>query len=331
MRVLVTGGTGFVGSHSVKALLDAGHSIRLLVRNPDRIAPALRPLGIDENPDHVVGDVTDAASVREALTGCDAVLHAANIYALGKQAGEMLRVNPASTELVLGTAHELGLDPIIHVSSIVALIPSGGAPRLSTDSPVGWPAGPYGRSKAKAERIARRLQDEGAPIVITYPGGVWGPHDPYLGESSKIALDIANHRLPVVPDGHITVCDVRDVAAVHAAVMEPGRGPRRAMVIDRDMRFSEIFSTIRRLTGRRIPAVPLPGLLTRPLLDRLGSVPAQAEGLWFLQQRFTVDSSALESETGVRTRPAEQSIADTLRWLAEAGHLSPGRAGALRG
>lgn len=329
MRVLVTGGTGFVGSHSVKALLDAGHDVRLLVRSPERIAPAMRPLGIEKDPEHVVGDVTDAASVREALTGCDAVLHAANIYALGKQAGEMLRVNPASTELVLGTAHELGLDPIIHVSSIVALIPSGGAPCLSASSPVGWPAGPYGRSKAKAEQVARRLQDEGAPVVITYPGGVWGPHDPYLGESSKIALDIANHRLPVTPDGHITVCDVRDVAAVHAAVMEPGRGARRAMVIDRDMRFAEIFATIRRLTGRRIPALPLPGLLTRPLLSRLGSVPPPAEGLWFLQQRFAVDPTDLEAEFGVRPTPAEQSIEDTLRWLHEAGHLSTGRAGAL--
>jgi nucleoside-diphosphate-sugar epimerase len=92
VRVLVTGGTGFVGSHSVKALVDAGHEVRLLVRAPERIAPALAPLGLD-GADHVVGDVIDAAAVERALDGCDAVLHAANVYRLDSRAArEMLEV-----------------------------------------------------------------------------------------------------------------------------------------------------------------------------------------------------------------------------------------------
>ena len=94
MRVMVTGATGFLGSHAVKALTDAGHDVRLLVRSPARIAPALAPHGIN-HVDHVVGDVTDVASVERALEGCDAVLHAANVYTLDpRRAEEMRDVNP---------------------------------------------------------------------------------------------------------------------------------------------------------------------------------------------------------------------------------------------
>ncbi len=122
MQVLVTGGTGYVGSHTVRALVDAGHEVRLLVRSAERMRRALEPLGVPPPP-HVVGDVTDPVTVRRALDGCDAVVHAANVYALdARRAQEMASVNPSSTELVLGTAHELGLDPIVHVSSYVALL-----------------------------------------------------------------------------------------------------------------------------------------------------------------------------------------------------------------
>ena len=79
MKVLVTGGTGFVGSHSVKAILDAGHDVRLLVRSPGRVAPALEPLGVG-GVDHLVGDATDAESVRKAMDGCNGVLHAAAVF-----------------------------------------------------------------------------------------------------------------------------------------------------------------------------------------------------------------------------------------------------------
>lgn len=182
MRVLVTGGTGFVGCHSVNALVDAGHDVRVLARAPERLRPALDPLGAGP-VECSVGDVTDPAAVRQALQGCDAVLHCANVYALSRRrAAEMATVNPRGTEVVLGTACELGLDPIVHVSSYVALLPPP-ADGLTADAPVGQPAGPYARSKAASEAVARRFQAQGAPVVITHPGAVWGPHDPHLGEA----------------------------------------------------------------------------------------------------------------------------------------------------
>ena len=97
MKVLVTGGTGFVGSHSVKAMLDAGHDVRLLVRSSGRVAPALEPLGVS-GVDHVVGDATDAESVRRAMDGCNAVLHAAAVFSYdARDARAMQRVNTRAT------------------------------------------------------------------------------------------------------------------------------------------------------------------------------------------------------------------------------------------
>src|SRR5688500_6359744 len=145
MKVMVTGGTGFLGSHSVSALVKAGHEVRLLVRAPDRIPPAMAPHGLGQM-DHVIGDITDKASIAKALDGCDAVLHSANILTTDpRRAAEMLDVNPRGTANVLGAAFERGLDPIIHVSSNAALMPSKAT--LTPESPLGHPPGAYAQSK----------------------------------------------------------------------------------------------------------------------------------------------------------------------------------------
>jgi dihydroflavonol-4-reductase len=327
MRVLITGGTGFVGSHSVEALIDAGHDVRLMVRAPERIAPALGPLGV-RTPEYVIGDVTDPTAVRRALDGCDAVLHAANVYAFSRRrAHEMASVNPRSTELVLGTAHELGLDPIVHVSSYVALLPPPDSQPLTAASPIGHPAGPYGRSKAASEGIARQLQHDGAPVVITYPGTVWGPNDPHLGETAQVAQMILHGRMPVLPPGPMAVVDVRDVAAAHAAVIQPRLGPRRFLLVAEDVPFPELVGLIRRATGRRLPARPLPYPLARRLVGNRKSVPGAIEGPWFVLQRARTDSAETERVLGIHPRSAEKSIIDTLGWLYESGHLDRRRAG----
>ena len=123
MLVLVTGGTGYVGSHAIAALAAAGHRIRVLARSADKVPAALGPLGVS-GVETVIGEVTEPAAVEGALEGCDAVLHAASVFSLDtRKAGEMTAVNVAGTELVLGTAHRLGLDPIVYVSSELALLP----------------------------------------------------------------------------------------------------------------------------------------------------------------------------------------------------------------
>jgi NAD(P)-dependent dehydrogenase (short-subunit alcohol dehydrogenase family) len=189
MRVLVTGGTGFVGCHTVAALLAHGHQVRLLVRDPGRIAPALGPLGITE-VDAVVGDVTNPATVQQAMEGCQAVVHAACVYSLDRRsAAVMAHTNPSGTNIVLGAAHRQGLDPIVYVSSVGVFWPTT-TTRLTAGSRLGTGVGPYTRSKVATELVARGYQQAGAPVVITYPAGVLGPHDPHLSDTVRAIRDV---------------------------------------------------------------------------------------------------------------------------------------------
>ena len=334
MKVLVTGGTGFVGSHSVQALLGAGHDVRLLVRSPERIGRALDPLGV-RPPEHAVGDVTDAETVRRALDGCEAVLHAASAFSFDvREAARMQHDNRRGTEVVLRIAHELGLDPIVHVSSYVALLPSEGP--LRPDSPLGEPDVPYARSKVESERIARDLQRAGAPVVITRPGMVWGPHDPHLGETATLVRDILRGRVWIRVPGGVPMVDVRDVAAVHAAVMEAGRGPRSYLATGEFVPFARLFELLRAATGRRLPAAPAPParalLAAGAAADAVQRVlpfrlPLHREGPWTIINGRPGDDLVTRRELGVRFRPPADAIADTLRWLHEAGHLSARQAG----
>ena len=336
MRVLVTGGTGFVGSHSVKALVDAGHEVRLLVRSRARMAAALQPHGIDD-PEHVVGDVTDPRAVGRALDGCEAVLHAANVYAFdSRRAREMLDVNPRGSGLVLRAAHERGLDPIVHVSSYVVHMPTRDRV-LRPGAPLGSPPGAYARSKLAAERIARDLQAAAAPVVIVYPGGVLGPRDPHLSDFVRIARETLRGRLPLLAPGSVPVADVRDLATVHAAVLERGRGARRYLAAAGNLSMGDLVAEARRLTGRRLPAAYVPGglaiatgraadLAQRTLPMRL---PIDFEGPWVMVNAPHVDASATERDLGVRFRPASESLADTYRWLSESGLVTRRQAGML--
>ena len=333
MKVLVTGGTGFVGAHSIKALLDAGHGVRMLVRSPDRIGPALAPVGVTA-PEHIVGDVTDPDAVRHALEGCDAILHAASVYTFDpRRAAHMRRENLAGVEAVLGGAHELGLDPIVHVSSFAALLPA--TPPLTPDTPIGRPKGAYNLSKAETERVARDMQRDGAPVVITHPGMVWGPHDPHLGESALFVRDILRGLIPVTSAGGPNVVDVRDVAAVHAAAMEPGRGARRYIATGEYVPFPRLFAILRSITGRRLIAPRVPQVavtvsasgadaLQRVLPFRL---PLNSQAPWLARHAVPGDDTVTRKELGVTFRPPEEAIADTVRWLRDAGHISARQAG----
>ena len=175
MKVLVTGGTGFVGAHAVAALLDAGHEVRLLARRPERVATTLGALGVDlEKLDVVEGDMVDSDAVERAVKGMDAVIHAAAVVAAldRKHAEQALETNVTGTRTVLDAAIAEGCDPVVHVSSIAAVFTPKVELLTSELPPVVDAANPYTRSKALADELARERQAAGAPIVIVYPGGV---------------------------------------------------------------------------------------------------------------------------------------------------------------
>jgi dihydroflavonol-4-reductase len=263
MQVLVTGGTGFIGCHTVAALLAHGHQVRLLVRDRQRIPSALGPLGITR-VDAAVGDVTNPATVEAAMRGCQAVVHAAAVYSWDpRRAAVMAHTNPTGTDIVLGTAHRHGLDPIMYVSSVGVFWPTTTA-RLTAGSPLGAGIGPYTRSKLAAEKVARGYQQAGAPVVVTYPAGVLGPHDPHLSDTVRVIRDLLRGRLPVLPRGRLPLVDVREVAALHAAVLRPGRGARRYLLAGPAVEMVDLAALLGELTGRRLPQTTAPEWLLRP-------------------------------------------------------------------
>jgi len=331
MRLLVTGATGFVGSHAVRALLDAGHDVTLLARTPAKVAAAL-----PDRHAHVTiaaGDMTDAASVRAALAGCDGVVHAAAAVLGGDGAFD---ANVAGVRNVVGSAAEMGLDPIVYVSSVSVMFPPPG-PSLTLDDPLGDPASSYGRSKVAGERFVRELQARGTPIAIVYPSGVYGPADPGFGEASKGLRDRLRYGW-ILTTGGIACVDVRDLARILTTAASAGRGPRRYMAGGHFLSWAEEADLCERLTARRVRRWRASPRLVRGagrVVDALKRViprfdyPLTHEASLYVTLQVPCDSRATQDELGIVFRPMADTLGDAIRWMHASGHLDARYAGRL--
>lgn len=328
--VMLTGASGFLGIHLLQNLLTKGHRVRALVRDPERLRQNAALLGVDtDDPriEAVPGDMTDPASVRTATDGCDKAIHAAATYSYRRRDAErMRRENTAGTTTVLDTAIAAGCTGIVHVSSVAALLRPGAT--VDHRSPLGDTLGPYTGSKIESERVARDRQDAGAPVAVVNPGAIAGPADPYLGETNESVRDVLRGRLPTWPRGSLQWVDVRDVAEVAVAALDrPGHRylvPGENVVLPHEV--------LRTVTGRRLPAVRLPLQVALPVLQ-LGYrtewplLPHAVEGSRLIATDTRVDASATVADLGIRGRRIEETMQDTVRWLAEVGHISPRAAG----
>jgi nucleoside-diphosphate-sugar epimerase len=334
MRVLVTGGTGFIGSHAVEGFLTAGHEVRLLARTPAKVDAVLGARGIEVS-EVVVGDMTDPEVVGRALDGCEAVLHAA--ATVGVADGDMseVRANVEGTRVVVGQAVEAGCDPILYTSSMTVLYPSPD-PVLTLASPLGEPPSEYGQSKLAAERYVRVLQADGAPVTTFYLGGVYGPDQPQL-DSGLRGIVAAASQMMVITSGGVGVLDVRDLARLFVAALAPGRGPRGYLAGGPFFPWPEWTKALNDVIGRecrqvRVPARLLMGL--GRLLDLVKRVkyfeyPLTYEAAMYMTHGVPTDDSATLADLGIEYRPTAETLADSVRWLVEAGHLDPKWAPAL--
>jgi dihydroflavonol-4-reductase len=217
----------------------------------------------------------------------------------------------------------------VHISSFVALLPTRGRP-LDPQAPVGRPREPYMASKAAAERIARRYQEQGASVTITYPMATLGPHDPRLGDGLARVRDVLLGLMPVWPLGGYPVGDVRDVARLHADAMRPGQGARRLLAPGTNLSTRGYLRILREVTGRSLPTVFLPAAGVLPV--GLAVRAAQRVVPWHLPAEYGAIYTCLCDPRlpGAATsppHPVEQTMADSVRWLHSSGRLSRRHAG----
>ncbi|HXK25088.1 MAG TPA: SDR family NAD(P)-dependent oxidoreductase [Myxococcota bacterium] len=337
MRVLLTGASGLLGSHTALALSEAGHRIRAFVRDPAKAERVLARLGVGD-VELVRGDVTDRLRVHAAIDGCDAAVHAAAIPSLDpRQRGRVMRTNARGAEHVLESACHAGLDPIVHVSSIAALFPPAGD-RITCDDQPKHPRDAYAASKAAAERTARALQAKGYPVVIFYPGQLLAPFDPTVGDGVRFLLTYVERGVIPLTPGGMPLVDARDVARAIAVALKPGLGPRRYMAGGHFVDSRELAMMLERICGRHLVRLPMSGPLTRALgrlsdwtqrwLGRsLGG--ATRESTEILTRGVPTDDSRTAQELGIPWRPARETLADALAWLCEEGALDAALAPAL--
>lgn len=328
LTVLVTGGTGFIGSHTVAALRRRGHDVRVLARRPEKVAPTLRPLGVDVPEVEIApGDMTDADAVARALKGCDAVVHAAAEIGVAGGSGPGGGANVDGVREVVGQAVAAGLDPIIYTSTIAVYLPSDD-PVITVASKLAEPMSAYGRAKRDAELLVRAWQDDGAPVTSFVIAGVYGPQSPHL-DGSFAALKGALETFMVVTDGGMGVVDVRDLSDLLAAAIEPGRGPRRYLAGGNFLTWAEWTATLSEAVGREVTAQPMSGQEMIDLgrqLDEMRErgpvdIPLSEEAAVIMAAGVPIDDAATLADLGGSWRPAAETFRDAVGWLVAEGHL----------
>jgi dihydroflavonol-4-reductase len=335
MNILITGGTGFVGSHTAKALKQAGHHVRVLARSAQKAESVFKAIGVQVD-EVMVGDVTDPVAVGCAIQCCDAVIHsAAMVSTAGKHAKEMREINVGGTKLVIDGSLAAGIKKIIYVSSVSALFNIGNTV-MNEDTPVSIARSPYARTKIECEHYVRELQSRGAPVICTYPAGVVGANDPSLSEP-HFGIKLFVGVFTFTSSTGVQLVNVRDVANAHVSIIEYVDGPDRFVLGGHYYSWAEMLEIVRRQTGRELRSLYIPGNMLR-LLGRCADVvikitgkefPFTCEGMTYASQWVYADSNKIETELGLQFVDREETLSEVIRWLYDACHLSLRKAGKL--
>jgi dihydroflavonol-4-reductase len=324
---LVTGGTGFVGAHVVRALLARGRSVRCLVRASSR-RRNLEGLDVEV----VTGDVADPASLARAAAGVETIYHCAADYRLyAADPRELYASNVAGTENVMRAASESGVQKVVHTSSVGALgLGADGAPADET-APVAESSmiGHYKRSKFQGERIAQRWAAKGLPVVIVNPSTPVGELDVKPTPTGQMIVDFLNRRMPAYVDTGLNLVDARDVAQGHILAAERGRVGEKYILGNRNMTLKEILDALSRLTGLPSPRlrlphwIPLAAAAADTFASRLaGRVPRiPLEGVRMSRHKMFFDAGKAVRELDFPQTPVEEALARAVSWFRENGYV----------
>lgn len=315
---LVTGGTGFLGSHLVRQLAARGDELRLLIR-PERDASHLAQVKFER----VDGDVTDRDSVRSAMDGVERVFHVAGKTSMRTRDRErVFDVNVGGTRNVMEEALRAGAIRVVHTSSAGAVGPAepGGATDESQPFTAGGLGIAYINAKHDAEGVAMSVAAKGLPVVVVNPSFVLGPDDP-TGTSNRLVRRLLLRRVPAYIDGGVNIVDVRDVATGHLLADERGQEGERYLLAARNFTLQRLFADLSRIAGVPPPPVRVPGsalAATVGVLDHAGlPVPASPDEIRSGTQWWTYRNDKAVRELGFAPRPHEQTLEDTVAWQLE--------------
>ena len=328
MTTLVTGGTGFVGSHIVRQLVSAGRRVRILVR-PTSQMTALQGLAVER----AEGDLRDAASLDRSMEGVECVFHAAADYRLwSRHPEEIYDANVGGTRRILDAANRAGVRRIVYTSTVATVaVPQPGSNLPNEDSPAKLEqmVGHYKRSKFLAEQEALQAAAAGVPVVIVNPTAPVGPGDWKPTPTGRILLDFLNGRMPAYVDTGLNLAAVEDVAAGHLQAAEKGRVGQRYILGARNMTLKEILDALAAITGRSAPRVRLPHAVALAagyadewvsrISGREPRIPV--EGVKMSRHRMFIASDKAAREFGYQPGPVEKALERAVRWYEANGYV----------
>jgi len=335
MKTLVTGATGFLGSHVARHLAARGDSLRVLVR-PASDTRALE--GIEA--ERVTGDLRDAGSLKRAMEGVSRIFHVAADYRLwARDPREIYESNVTGTRNLLEAARSANIERIVYTSTVATIaVPRPGAlPDETTRASLGEMIGHYKRSKFEAEEYVLRAAEAGLPVVIVNPTTPIGPDDWKPTPTGKIIVDFLNGRMPGYVDTGLNFVPVEDCAAGHLLAAESGRVGERYILGGRNLTLKELLTMLAAVSGRKAPRWKFPHALAYAaaaantvvarLLGREPQIPL--EGVRMARHKMFVDSSKAQRELGFNPGALEAAVERAVRWYQTNGYVASRGAGAL--
>jgi dihydroflavonol-4-reductase len=314
---LVTGATGFVGSHVTRALVTRGDDVRVTVRDG---SPEEALAGLDV--ERVRADLLDRRAVRRALRGVDRVFHVAGLTSLRTSAARLHEANVVATRIVLEEALRAGVQRAVQTSSVAAIGPARRG--LTTDESQPFPpaghAIPYVHAKYEAEVEALRIGAHGLPLVIVCPAHVLGTGD-LRCSSTELVRRFLLRQIPAWVDGALNIVDAEDVARGHLLADEHGRMGERYILGGRNFTLDRLLADLGRLSGVEPPALKLPVATAIALAQAAERVPGRsvltvdeiraASGWWAFR------STKARRELGWRASPPDDTLEKTIAWYRE--------------
>jgi dihydroflavonol-4-reductase len=259
-NILVTGGTGFIGSNLALKLVSEGYNVRILRRETSNL---LALDGIDV--EHHIGDIRSKDSVKKAMRGCDTVFHTAATVSFWRKKKDLIyEVNVLGTRNVAEAALELGIERMVYTSSVAAVgYRNDGQPSDETTEFNWGPLDiPYKNSKYQAELEVRRAVEKGLSAVMVNPTVVMGARDVHL-HGGQLIRDVKRGLAPLYLDSWINVVYVGDVVYGHIQAAKKGRVGERYILSGENLKTQEAFKRIANIVGGLSPMVRVPFLFAQ--------------------------------------------------------------------